>query len=141
MPDILQVFPVSAAPEKIFEVFTSPSELDNWWPLSSKGNPEKNNEYTFYFGPEYDWRARVIDIIPNKSMTWQMTQATDEWMGTEIGFALDSKSEFTQVTFFHKGWREASEHFGITTFCWGQLLNGLKNYVEKGIIVPHHLRN
>jgi hypothetical protein len=27
------------------------------------------------------------------------------------------------------------------TFCWGQLLKELKNYVENGIIIPHPERN
>jgi hypothetical protein len=65
----------------------------------------------------------------------------EDWKGTKVGFELTEKEGRTHVHFFHLGWSEASEHFGITTFCWGQLLNGLKNYVEKGIIIPHEQRN
>ena len=141
MADILHIFPIKSNPEKIFDAFCTPKDLDNWWPLKSSGKPTEGNIYTFYFDPEHDWRAKVIHVDKNKSLTWLMTQAMDDWMGTEVGFVLENKTDHTQVTFFHKNWKEASEHFGIATFCWGQLLNGLKNYVEKGIIIPHSERN
>ena len=141
MPDIHHIFPVKASPEKIFDAFCSPSGLDNWWTLKSIGEPKLNNIYTLYFGEAYDWRAEVIQVNKNLSLTWKMTQTMDDWKRTEVGFSLQAKEGQTQVSFFHKGWREASEHFGITNFCWGQLLKGLKDYVEKEIVVPYEWRN
>lgn len=141
MPNIHHIFHIKAEPQEIFDAFCTPTGLDNWWPLKSDGEPKLNSIYTFYFGPDYDWRAKVTQVEINKSLTWRMTQAMDDWMNTKVGFNLESKDGGTQVSFFHQGWKEANEHFGITTFCWGQLLNGLKNYVEQGVVIPHHLRN
>jgi uncharacterized protein YndB with AHSA1/START domain len=141
MFDIHHNFVVKGTPEKVFETFTTPQGLDSWWTLQSSGVPEIGNLYTFYFGPEYDWRAEVIHKISDSDLTWKMVKTMDDWRDTKVGFELTEKDGNTQVHFFHLGWAHPNEHFGITTFCWGQLLNGLKNYVEKGIIIPHALRN
>ena len=92
--------------------------------------------HSFWFGPEYDWRAEVVHVIPGKELTWKMTQASENWMNTSVGFSLTPENNGTKVVFSHKGWASPNEHFAITTFCWGSLLMGLKNYVEKGVVVP-----
>jgi hypothetical protein len=70
-----------------------------------------------------------------------MTAAIEEWLGTEVGFRLSPENDCTSVLFFHKGWKETSDHFAITNYCWGQLLCGLKKYVEEGIVIPFNHRN
>ncbi|MFN0174428.1 MAG: SRPBCC family protein [Saprospiraceae bacterium] len=141
MAKIQHQFIVSAVAEKVFEAFCTPQGLDSWWPLHSAGKPEKGNIYTFYFGPQYDWRASVISVKPNRALTWQMTQAMEDWIPTRVGFRLQEKNGQTTVYFFHEGWQSANEHFRISNYCWGQLLAGLKNYVETGAIVPFEQRN
>lgn len=141
MAKIQHQFIVSASAQKVFEAFCTPQGLDSWWTLRSEGKPEKDNVYTFFFGPEYDWRARVVRVKPNNTLTWQMVQAMDDWMPTRVGFRLREKDGQTTVQFFHEGWQKANEHFGISNYCWGQLLAGLKNYVETGAIIPFEDRN
>lgn len=139
--DIHHNFYIKGPIEKVFDAFTTPEGLNSWWTLQSAGKPVHGNEYTFYFGPEYDWRAVVIEVIPQKSLTWKMTTAMTDWMPTTFGFILSPGKDGTKVSFFHKGWLEANEHFGITTYCWGQLLAGLKRYIEAGTIIPFEDRN
>lgn len=141
MPDILHQFRINAIPGRVFEAFCSSRGLNNWWTLKSAGEPRLNQLYTFYFGPEYDWRAEVIHLIPGKEITWKMKQAMDDWMGTEVGIRLTEDKDGTIVDFFHKGWREPSDHFRISNFCWGYLLKGLKDYVEHGTVIPFEKRN
>jgi len=141
MFDIHHNFIVEACSQKVFEAFCTPQGLDSWWTLQSAGRPETGNIYTFYFGPEYDWRAEVIHLVPGHELTWKMVETMDDWIGTEVGFKLIEKERNTHVHFFHLGWAEASEHFGITNYCWGQLLHGLKKYIEEGIIIPYAHRN
>jgi uncharacterized protein YndB with AHSA1/START domain len=141
MFDIHHNFIVKAPARSVFDAFCTPGGLDSWWTLKSEGKPTLDFLYTFYFGPEYDWRAKVIHVVPGKELTWKMVKTMDDWQGTKVGFQLSENAGITQVHFFHLGWREASEHFGITNYCWGQLLNGLKKYVEEGIVIPHALRN
>lgn len=141
MPDIHHNFIIKSKADKVFEAFCTPAGLDSWWTLRSAGKPQMGDIYTFYFGPEYDWRAEVTLSRPNKALTWRMKDAMKDWMGTQVGFQLTERKDETSVAFFHKGWAEANEHFGITTYCWAMLLKGLKDYVEQGIVIPHALRN
>lgn len=141
MFDIHHNFVVKAPSDKVFNAFCTPQGLDSWWTMKSSSTPEIGNLYRFYFGPEYDWQAEVIHLVQGQELTWRMVKTMDEWKKTTIGFQLIEKEGITHVHFFHLGWAEASEHFGITTYCWGQLLHGLKMYVEDGIIIPGALRN
>lgn len=141
MPDIHHRFTVNSPIQKVFETFCTPAGLNNWWSLECSGKPQLNETYRFYFGPEYDWNAKVIHVVEGKELTWQMTKAMDDWMPTHVGFKLQENNGVTNVYFFHKGWEKENEHFAITNFCWGQLLKGLKDYCETGANVPFEKRN
>ena len=140
MPDILHQFRIESPPQKVFEAFCSVKGLNDWWPARSAGEPKTGEIYTFWFGPGYDWRAKVTHVITGKEITWHMTQAMDDWMGTQVGIRLTPDKNGTLVDFFHQDWREANDHYRISNFCWGSLLTGLKNYVEKGVVVPFDMR-
>jgi len=141
MFELIHQFQVKASAEKVFDAFTSPAGLNSWWTLEAGGRPETGQTCRFYFGPEYDWRATVIHIVHGKELTWQMTRAMEDWMPTQVGFVLTEEKGACSVRFFHRNWPNNGDHFAITNFCWGQLLRGLKNYVENGIAVPFELRN
>lgn len=141
MHNIHHNFIVKASPQKVFDAFTIPEGLNSWWTLKSSGIPSVGTLYTFYFGPEYDWRAEVIKVIPGRELTWKMKVCREDWLPTSVGFQLTPVGSDTSVAFFHKDWQEATEHFGITSFCWGQLLVGLKRFIEEGIVVPFEKRN
>jgi len=141
MPDIFHKFTVHAPVQRVFDTFCTAEGLNSWWTLSANGAPELGETYTFFFGPEYDWRAEVIHMIPGRELTWRITKAMDDWLGTEVGFRLIPINNDTSVLFFHKGWKDMIDHYAITNYCWGQLLSGLKKYVEEGIVIPFNLRN
>ncbi|UWX56336.1 hypothetical protein NYZ99_09110 [Maribacter litopenaei] len=69
-----------------------------------------------------------------------MTKSDPDWDATSFGFDLVENGENIKVQFWHVGWRECNAHFRRSSFCWAILLNGLKNYVEKGIIIPFEKR-
>lgn len=140
MADILHQFRIEAPAEKVFEAFCSARGLNDWWTARASGEPKVDEVYTFWFGPEYDWRAKVTHVVPAKEITWTMTQAMDDWVGTRVGVRLSQTGTSTLVDFFHEGWRETNDHFRISSFCWGTLLTGLKNYVEMGVVVPFEKR-
>jgi uncharacterized protein YndB with AHSA1/START domain len=141
MPDILHHFFVKAPAQKVFDAFARPEGLNSWWPKESAGKPEPREAYRFNFGPEYDWHAKVLQVTPGKSLSWQMTVASEDWQPTSLGFELTEVSGGTEVFFYHRNWQKANKHFSISNYCWGQLLNGLKNYVEKAEVVPFEQRN
>ena len=127
---------IKAPIEKVFESITSPSHLINWWPLKCSGIPRVNEEYNFYFTPEYDWYGKVINVAYPNTFHIKMTKSDDDWNPTSFGFDLEVIENNVQVHFWHKGWPECNAHFRRSSFCWAILLNGLKNYIEKGVIIP-----
>lgn len=122
---------------KIFEAITEPEHLINWWPLRCK---KTGDEYNFYFTPDYDWYGKAVKLVKNESFYIKMTESDEDWDFTTFGFDLERKEKSALVKFWHIGWPECNAHFRRSSFCWAMLLNGLKNYLEKGIIVPFEER-
>ncbi|MEP5611145.1 MAG: SRPBCC domain-containing protein [Cyclobacteriaceae bacterium] len=122
--------------DKVFEAITIPKHLNNWWPLKSSGEPKVGTTYNFYFTPEYDWNGEVIQSEPYKTFHVKMTSADKDWTPTSFGFDLEEVEGGVSVQFWHFGWPERNHHYRRSSWCWAILLKGLKDYVEKGVIVP-----
>ncbi|MEZ6096794.1 MAG: SRPBCC domain-containing protein [Pirellulaceae bacterium] len=141
MPNIRHQLEIQAPLSHVFDLLTLPDGLNNWWTLECTGTPELGAEYRLYFGPEYDWRAVVSHVLPGEAITWSIVDAMDDWLPTQFGFELEQTAKGCTLRFFHLNWQEESDHFAITTYCWAQLLRGLKDLAETGTIVPFECRN
>lgn len=137
MPDILQDFPIKANRSRVFEMFTTPSGLDAWWTMRSAGHPAEGAEYELFFGPEYDWRARVTKCVPDEEFELEMTRADADWTGSRVGVRLESRGDATRVQFRHLGWQEANAHYRTSCHCWALYLRVLRRYLENGETVPY----
>jgi len=127
---------ISAPVQKVFQAITAPNHLINWWPLKCSGKPEKDAEYNFYFGPEFNWFGKVKELVKSKSFHIKMTQSDPDWDPTSFGFDLEQNGNKVLVKFWHIGWPSCNKHYRRSSFCWALLLNGLKNYIEEGVIIP-----
>lgn len=131
---------INAPLKKVYEAITNPKHLVNWWPLKCEGKPMEGVVYNFFFAPEYDWYGEVIKAETDKAFHIKMTKSDPDWDPTSFGFDLQVNNSAVQVHFWHIGWPACNAHFRRSSFCWAMLLNGLKNYVEKGIVVPFEER-
>jgi len=131
---------INAFQQEVFDAVSLPEHLNNWWTLKCTGSPEKGNEYNLYFAPGYDWLAEVVTSTSN-SFHLKMTRAMPDWELTTFGFDLETESSSTRVKFSHRNWPKLNKEFRNSSYCWALLLNGLKNYVEKGAIVPFDERS
>jgi hypothetical protein len=127
---------IDAKVSKVFKSVTDPDHLVNWWPYKCTGLAAIGGSYNFYFSPEYDWFAEVIQLIPDTAFYVKMTKSDDDWNNTTFGFDIHEVDRKVLLEFWHVGWPECNGHFRNSSFCWAILLNGLKNYIEKGIVVP-----
>ncbi|NNF32823.1 MAG: SRPBCC domain-containing protein [Saprospiraceae bacterium] len=127
---------IKSEPSKIYDAISTSQGLNNWWTLKSSGFSRVGEVYNFYFTPEYDWYGEVINADKDVSFYIKMTQADEDWIPTAFGFDFMKVQGGTRIQFWHKGWPECNHHFRRSSWCWAMLLNGLKNYVEKGIVVP-----
>ena len=127
---------INCTREKLYEAITEANHLVNWWPLTAKSEAEINGIYNFYFSDQYNWFGKVTAIKKNHSISIEMTDSEEDWNGTHLSFILEEKANGINLKFSHSGWKFTNHHFRRSSWCWAVLLLGLKNYVEKGVVVP-----
>lgn len=138
--DILFDFPVDAPPERVFAAVTTPKGLDAWWTARSEGFPEAGETYALWFPPDYDWRARVLRVEPDRSFELELSEAQPDWVGTRVGFELAPIPRGTHLRFHHAGWAEATDHYRTSAYCWALYLRLLARYVTLGEVIPYEGR-
>ena len=137
MSSILHDFVVKADPSKVYDTITSPAGLDQWWTRRASGQPVVGSEYELWFGPEYDWRAKVTEAVPSRRFALEMTGSDEDWAGTSVGFSLEPAGAGTMVRFSHSGWRSENEHFRVSSYCWAMYLRVMRRFAEVGETVPY----
>jgi len=131
---------IKASPSKVYDAVTNPDHLNNWWTLKCTGKPTIGGHYNLYFAPEYDWSAEVTKAENGHAFELKMKETMSDWQPTSFGFKLSAKDSHTRVSFYHKGWQTDGNHFEHTSYSWALLLKGLKDYIEKDIILPFEAR-
>ncbi len=132
---------INASIENVFKAISEPEHLVNWWPLRCSGDVKEDGLYNFFFTEEYDWYGKVSKLVKNESFHIRMTKSDPDWDATSFGFDLEKVNGKILVTFSHVGWLECNHHFRRSSYCWAILLNGLKQYLEKGIVLPFEKRS
>ncbi|MFZ7139511.1 MAG: SRPBCC family protein [Bacteroidota bacterium] len=140
MLTIYHNFPIRTTPELLFEAISSPRGLDAWWSNHCSGNPAMGANYSFDFGPEYQWIAVVTSYEFAKAFELEFVQSDLDWNGSKVGFLIEPDGEFTQLKFYHTGWPTLNEHFKISNYCWAMYLRLLKRYLEFGECVAYEER-
>jgi uncharacterized protein YndB with AHSA1/START domain len=140
MADIYHDFPIEAPAHKVFWAISTPAGLDRWWTERSNGHPSEGAEYELWFGPQYDWQARVTKCLSPKAFELEITKAGADWLGTRVGFCLEQGDGVTSVRFYHTGWPLLNEHFRISCYCWAMYLRVLRRHLEYGEFVPYENR-
>jgi uncharacterized protein YndB with AHSA1/START domain len=141
MPDILHRLPIAAPVPRVFEVISTPAGLNEWWTLSSEGEPHVGATYRFDFGPGFDdWRGQVTRVETPHLIEWVMVHADGDWEGTVVAIALAPLGARTILEFAHRGWRDANEHFRTSSCCWASYLRVLRRYLEHAERVPYSIR-
>ena len=140
MADIFQDFPIKATPARVFEAVSTPSGLDGWWTKRSSGKAAEGEEYQLWFGPRYDWRARVARSVPGALFELEIVRADDDWQGTRVRFHLEPREDATWVQFAHTGWPSANEHYRTSAHCWALYIRILRRRLELGEAVPYEAR-
>ena len=140
MGDIFHDFPIKAPLARVFEAVSTPQGLDRWWTKRSRGKPVQGAEYELWFGPEYDWRARVARCVPDAEFELEIVRAGEDWVGTHVSICLEKRADATGVRFCHKGWPSANEHYRVSCHCWALYLRILRRHLEHGESVAYEHR-
>lgn len=132
---------INTSPEQVFKAVSEPEHLNNWWTLKSSGKAELDQEYNLNFTDAYNWYCKVSELKRNTSIHFKMTESDEDWAPTIFGFDLEKIEKGTYLRFSHRNWQQTNDHFKIASFCWAMLMNSLKNYLEKGVVIPFQERN
>jgi uncharacterized protein YndB with AHSA1/START domain len=140
MADIYHQFQIQSPIDKVFLAISEPAGLDAWWSKKCSGKPEQGAIYNLYFGPGYNWQARVTLFRPDNDFQLEMVDADADWTGSRINFNLKPENGKTSVFFLHTGWPALNDHYRISCYCWAMYLRLLKRYVEYGEVVSYDER-
>jgi uncharacterized protein YndB with AHSA1/START domain len=136
MVDILHKVGIkSSSLDAVYEALTTVDGLSHWWTSTTQGSSEIGGVIEFRFGAG-GIDMKVLELVPNKRVLWQVVAGPDEWMGTTVSFDLQQEGEWTIVRFKHLGWKEPVDFMHHCTTKWGVFLLSLKSFLETGKGAP-----
>jgi hypothetical protein len=134
MATILLRMPVQAEPKAIYEGLVSREGVSGWWSSRTEGpeGPGSTMKVSFPDAPiTFDFE--VTEETPGEQVVWRCLAGPPEWIGTEIGFEIDTDDEGnTSVLFSQDGWKTTEESFPFIAYSWAQILPRLKTLAESG---------
>ena len=132
MPDIRHPVFIKSDPEKIYEAITTKHGIASWWSTHNNAKPEAGSTYRISFGSDYYKDIKIIELIPNKKVVWQILDAHPEWVNTTVSFDISMGANSAELRFNHAGWQEYTDMFGQCNHHWGVYLQNLKIFTETG---------
>jgi uncharacterized protein YndB with AHSA1/START domain len=145
MPDILQKVAIKASPNAVYRALTTLEGLAGWWTTDTTGDCNVGGTIRFQFGDRGRIDMKVVELVPNRRVLWQVVGGPDVWIGTKVHFDLAQDGDFTAILFKHEGWKEPSEFMHHCTTKWAMFLMSMKSSVEtgKGAAFPNdvHISN
>jgi hypothetical protein len=117
------------------------SQVKLWWAKDFKGNAGKlNDKFSVYFGDDTYVDFRISEVIPDKKITWLVTDCNlgwindkKEWKNTEVIYTLTEKGGKTQIDFVHKGMTPDSECYESCKPGWTHhLKDSLLKLIDEG---------
>ena len=74
---------------------------------------------------------QVLEVLADQRVRWRCGQGPEEWIGTEVSFALVWKDDRTFVLFKHARWREPVEFMHHCSTKWATFLLSLRDQLER----------
>ncbi|MFL6156999.1 MAG: SRPBCC family protein [Marmoricola sp.] len=129
-------------PQAVFDALTTLDGLTRWWTTDTSGDPDVGGVVAFRFGDDDGFDMAVRALVPGKQVLWEVVGGPDEWIGTEVEFALRQDGDWTIVLFEHRGWREEVEFMNHCSTKWATFLLSLVELLETGSArpYPHELK-
>ncbi|MFG1842051.1 SRPBCC domain-containing protein [Micromonospora sp. NPDC049175] len=132
MVDILHQVGVVAPLDAVYQAVATPEGVAGWWSVDTTGKSEVGGRLAVRFGDDPGFDLEILELDPAGRVRWRVTDGPTEWIGTEIGWRLDERGDFTIVQFTHEGWREPTELMHQCSTKWATFLLSLKALVETG---------
>ena len=104
--------------------------------LAREGGARPGARLSFKFGEDGP-DMEVLELTQDRTVRWRCTAGPEEWVGTEVTFALAPGEKETVLRFTHSGWWEAGDFMAHCSCKWAYFLLSLKSWVEDGRGTPY----
>ncbi len=137
MEQIYHFFNVKIADaNQAFLAINTAEGIQKWW---TSGTEKKDNVFIFSFGENNVETFKVLNAVEPKTIEWQCTNGSTEWIGTIVEFKIEVRDDATiDISFRHYNWAEQTKFYAICNYHWGLFMKSLKLYLETGTGTPHN---
>jgi len=136
MFDILHRVGVKTSLDTVYTALATPEGVAGWWTTDSTGDSKAGGRIRFRFSEHGKdiggFDMKIVELVPNASVVWEVVEGPGEWVGTKIRFTLKQEGDFAIVLFKHEGWREPVEFMYHCSTKWATFLLSLKSFGETG---------
>jgi hypothetical protein len=138
---------VGKTPDEAFVAIGNPRA---WWSEEIEGNTNTlDEEFNYHFEDIHRCRLKVVEVVPNKKIVWQVMDNyfkpgifgegnaspknigrpddRAEWVGTRICFEISEKDKQTLIRFTHLGLVPEYECFDVCS-------NGWNHYIRQSLV-------
>ena len=134
MADILHRVGFKAPIEKVYQALTDRDRLAGWWTRRTQGDSKVGSVVKFRFttdGKEIGgFDMKVLELLPNQRVLWEVVDGPPEWVGTTISFDLKMDEDWAILIFKHMGWKEPVEFMHHCSTQWATFLLSLRDMIE-----------
>jgi hypothetical protein len=127
MPDIHHSISVSASPDIVHSLVSTPDGLRQWWTEDVEAQADGVVSLGF-FNRTTIYRLRPLDRRAD-CVAWRC-ETGREWEGTDLVFLLQTEGSGVVLDFKHARWRDATPYFTSCNTTWGGLMFRLKSAAE-----------
>ena len=140
MPDILHRVGIKSPVAEVYKALATREGAAAWWTVDTKGESKVGGRLQFNFsaGGRHlgGFDMKVVELVPNARVLWEVLDGPVEWIGTRISFDLRQEGDYCVVLFKHHGWKEPVEFMYHCSTKWAMFLMSLKSLVETGKGAP-----
>jgi uncharacterized protein YndB with AHSA1/START domain len=131
--DIRHETEIDAPLARVFEVLTTPDELNRWIATHAKVQPEKDGDYNLgwmYEGADMG-ASKIIDIEPNHQLVLGLPPDPMSQKATVVTWVMRENNGKTWLTFTHSGFDADQDVSGLFTG-WRNFVNWVRSVSEYG---------
>ena len=141
MVDIIHKVGIKAPISKVYAALSTVEGVAGWWSKETTGDSKLGGTIKVVFrSPAGELKGQMEfclrELRPSEQVVWRVTSGPEEWLGTDVTFALSQRGEHTIVIFGHRNWREAVEFTAHCSMKWATFMLSLKQLVETGAGLP-----
>jgi uncharacterized protein YndB with AHSA1/START domain len=141
MVDIIHKIGIKAPISKVYAALATPEGVAGWWTKETSGDSKLGGTVEVVFRSpsgelKGEMKFELSKLNPNEQVVWRITSGPEEWLGTDVTFALSQRGALTIVLFGHRNWREAVEFTAHCSMKWATFLLSLRQLVETGMGQP-----